>query len=50
MADLDRLEIWNNDEFETAIDELRRVLFRIMTWQNIDDIFNDDTFDEFPET
>ena len=47
MADLERLETWNNDEFESALDELRSVLFRIMTWQNIHEIFGDD---DFPET
>lgn len=50
MADLQRLETWNNDEFEAALDELRSVLFRIMTWQNIHEIFGDDAFDDFPET
>ena len=49
MADLERLETWNNDEFESALDELRSVLFRIMTWQNIHEIFGDDAFDDFPE-
>ena len=50
MADLERLETWNNDEFEAALDELRSVLFRIMTWQNIHEIFGDDDIDNFPET
>ena len=50
MGDLERLDAFENAEFESALDELRSVLFRIMTWQNIHEIFGDDAFDDFPET
>lgn len=50
MGDLERLDAFENQEFESALDELRSVLFRIMTWQNIHDIFgHNDEFDDLPE-
>jgi hypothetical protein len=50
MGDLDRLDAFENTEFEAALDELRYVLFRIMTWKNIHDIFgHNDELDDLPE-
>ncbi|MFM7112899.1 MAG: hypothetical protein ACKO26_17305 [Planctomycetota bacterium] len=51
MGDLDRLDAFENTEFEAALDELRHVLFRIMTWKNIHDIFgHNDECDDLPDT
>jgi len=50
MGDLERLDAFENVEFEAALDELRSVLFRIMTWQNIHGNFNhNDESDDLPE-
>lgn len=50
MGDLERLDAYEDVEFEAALDELRRVLLRIMTWRNIQDIFgHNDESDDLPE-
>jgi hypothetical protein len=50
MGDIDHISTFRNDEFEAALDELRSVLFRIMTWRNIHDIFgHNDESDDLPE-